>query len=210
MTCQQSGNSDRVFCMKQKGFTLIELLVVVAIIGILAAVGIVSFDGYITSAKCSSSKSQHKQVVKLAQTTYAMCPINGYTYMNVPPGFGCHNQPKSGMTKVSGGGSTKCIRKWDCKSQWAGMPVNAGQSSGHFFSHINAEFGMYPNTDSFVRNDQWQNFLKYDYPERTGITNVREKGPNMHIATFLGDGCPGANFINSGGGTYLVDEIVWP
>ena len=37
--------------MSRKAFTLIELLVVVAIIGILAAVGVVAYNGYTASAK---------------------------------------------------------------------------------------------------------------------------------------------------------------
>ena len=54
--------------MKNKGFTLIELLVVVAIIGILAAVGVVAYSGYTAGAKKAATKSQHKTVVKFMQS----------------------------------------------------------------------------------------------------------------------------------------------
>ena len=50
--------------MDQKGFTLIELLVVVAIIGVLAAVGVVAFNGFISSAKENATKQNHKMIVK--------------------------------------------------------------------------------------------------------------------------------------------------
>ena len=41
----------------QKCFTLIELLVVVAIIGILAAVGVTAYSGYTEGAKKSTTKT---------------------------------------------------------------------------------------------------------------------------------------------------------
>ena len=49
--------------MKQKGFTLIELLVVVAIIGILAAVGVVAYNGYTKSAKRAATLQNYKMLI---------------------------------------------------------------------------------------------------------------------------------------------------
>ena len=58
-----------------KGFTLIELLVVVAIIGILAAVGVVAYSGYTSGAKKSAVKANHKKVVKYIMNETMKCSM---------------------------------------------------------------------------------------------------------------------------------------
>jgi len=79
--------------MNRKAFTLIELLVVVAIIGILAAVGVVAYNGYTSSAKKAVVKQNHKAVVKWIQADAMKCVINGGTIFR--------------QTNNSGGGQNK-------------------------------------------------------------------------------------------------------
>ena len=107
--------------MNHRGFTLIELLVVVAIIGILAAVGVVAYNGYTKSAKESAVKAQHSQVVKYVSAELAKCNFettvmegnlscSGKTYQNVVDAIvktfsSLNHVYEPGKTVVTDGGS---------------------------------------------------------------------------------------------------------
>jgi len=71
-----------------KGFTLIELLVVVAIIGILAAVGVVAYNGYTVSAKASATKANFKMIQQYMSAEVLKCDLGELIVMKRANGSG--------------------------------------------------------------------------------------------------------------------------
>ena len=68
---------------RSSGFTLIELLVVVAILGIIATLGINAYSGYVAGTKKQSAKNVMQQI-SLGQSEYVS--QNGeyyYTHANI-------------------------------------------------------------------------------------------------------------------------------
>ena len=85
---------------RSSGFTLIELLVVVAVLGIIASIGIASYSGYVSSTKMKSTENVMRQIA-LGQTEYYS--QNGVYFTN---GNSCSPDSKSSEeieTKVLGG-----------------------------------------------------------------------------------------------------------
>ena len=78
---------------KKNGFTLIELLVVVSIIGILAAVGVVAYSGYTSSAKKAVVKSNQATITKMVASKAALCavgePVDYITFSGTKSTFNC-------------------------------------------------------------------------------------------------------------------------
>ena len=68
----------------KKGFTLIELLIVVAIIGILAGVGIPMYNGYMATSKITSAKTKHANVKSFVAASILKCS-GGSDYITMGP-----------------------------------------------------------------------------------------------------------------------------
>ena len=156
-----------------KGFTLIELLVVVAIIGILASVGVVAYNGYTGAAKASATKAIHAQAVKFIASETKLCTL-GETHIMV-------------KTKLDASGGSMVPLK---------CPVNPKTVATHIGTNgavdSLSDMNPYDNTKAAVQKGEFKDDVKGQ------VTVIDAGGPsniNLVIKTCLRQGCSGENVI---------------
>jgi len=164
-------NKDRILKKKDgkmknnKGFTLIELLVVVAIIGILAAVGTVAYQGYTSGAKKNATKSNHASVTKYIAAELAKCNMGEALVMKGTP---------------SGEGDAATSGSYDCSSSTALDVSTAAQDALADFKNSYA-----PATPAVVKTAATGTVV-------LGQTSVFDDGTTVTIETCFakaGDAC---------------------
>ena len=188
--------------MNRKAFTLIELLVVVAIIGILAAVGVVAYGKYTTSAKIAAAKEQHYIVKKFIEASYGQCALGDSSiFMNTCK---LNNWSCNGLRV---GNSDPGTVNRPCKSG-AG---SASNSAYHFVFHFNNSGFKNPyNLDgptnlSIGGTDPKQCCLAQGFnPRVLGQTYVwgYNNDNRIKVVTNIGD--------TSGNNIYITDYVTWP
>ena len=152
-----------------KGFTLIELLVVVAIIGILAAVGVVAYNGYTTAAKKSVTKHNHSIIYKtvlletrrcLIDSSSNMFVLNGKAFLNCSDLYGSNpssSKINKAMQKFFTAKFENAFNK-NARVVWPGPYQGTCYPSGSQNSNLGEQgvhhlaVGVYPNSVFLIFN----------------------------------------------------------
>ncbi len=143
--------------MNNKAFTLIELLVVVAIIGILAAVGVTSFSGYQARTKDTVLKKNHNIVLKFLRAKSMECEFKDSITFKDASGnnvnYSCNSKNKSDFSNKLRTHVNNHICKNVYRSNRGCMEITGGYIEETIAVHVNTGRGCGIYIHTFVSKE---------------------------------------------------------
>lgn len=196
---------------KKKGFTIVELLIVIVVIGILAAITIVAFNGISSRARASSASSALSQAAK----KIAVWQVDNPGV--VPPDLATAgvNNTNDVSYQYTGSGATYCITATNSTVSYKiteSTQPTAGGCAGHGTGGVAPITNLAVNPSAEVNGGWLSNSGIYPVAwdtamKRTGLRSLSASntdGSATILSIYAAGASNGSGFAISGGATFTA------
>ncbi len=134
----------------QKGFTIVELLIVIVIIGILAAITIVAYNGITARANTSASQSSAENTIKKAESYNADKGTYPLTFATLTGAATSDVYKLTGVASVASLSNTSKTNEIDFEVCGTGSPANLAAITASNIAGVKAIYRDYNGTGSNI------------------------------------------------------------